>query len=125
MGPGNKLVGRAGEILAREFLQKLGYKILALNYRTCFGEIDVIANKDHKTVFIEVKTRTTSSLGPPYIAVTRAKARHIVKSAFAYLKRYGLVDSGWRIDVVSVKLGRDYRPESIDLIENAIEGDYL
>ena len=67
----------------------------------------------------------TSSLGPPYISVTKLKARHIIKSALVYLKRYGLVDSAWRIDVVSVKLDSNYKPENIELIENAIEGDYL
>src|SRR3989338_2634484 len=120
MGREKNITGRSGEVEALGFLKRKGYKILETNYRTPFGELDLIAKKGDFTFFIEIKTRITSSLGPPYISVTKAKERHLIKSALSYLKRYGLVDSYWRIDVVSVKLNSNYEVEDIEIIENAV-----
>ncbi len=124
MGREKKIIGKIGEELGAACLEKKGYKVLRKNFTTPFGEIDAIASKDGYTVFIEVKTRSTSSLGPPCLAVTYAKKRHIIKNALFYLKRYGLVGTYWRIDVVSVKLDSAYRLENIEIIENAVEENY-
>ena len=121
MGRGNRIVGEAGEKAAVKFLKTKGYRVIETNFRTIFGELDVIARHGQTIVFAEVKTRTTDSLGPPYLAVTRLKQRHIVKNAIFYLKTRRMLDSNWRIDVVSVKLGSDLRVENIELIENAVE----
>lgn len=121
MGRGNRFAGKAGELAALQFLKHSGYKVLETNARTPFGEIDMVAEKNGAIIFVEVKTRTTSSLGPPYLSITKAKERHIIKNALCYLKRHGLAESYWRIDVVSVKLNYDYRVESIELFENAVE----
>jgi len=123
MGGGNRVIGEAGERAAVKFLKTKGYRIVATNFRTIFGELDAIARHGKAVVFIEIKTRTTDSLGPPYLAVTRLKQRHIVKNALFYLKSRGMLDSNWRVDIVSVKLGKDLRVENIELIENAVE-DY-
>lgn len=121
MGRGNRIVGETGEKAAVKFLKAKGYRIIATNFRTIFGELDAIARYGGKIVFVEIKTRTTDSLGPPYLAVTRLKQRHIVKNALFYLKTRRMLDSVWRIDVVSVKLSPDLRVENIELIENAVE----
>jgi len=123
MGREKKRLGGLGERMALEFLRNKGYEILERNLRTPFGEIDAVAKAGPFTVFVEIKTRATSSLGPPYLAVTRSKQRHIIKNALFYLKCRGAVYSDWRIDVVSVKLDLDRRIESIELIENAVN-DY-
>ena len=123
MGRENKIIGQIGEEIALAFLKKKGYEILGVNVRTPLGEIDVIARQKETTVFIEVKTRATSSLGPPFLSVTRLKQAHMIRNALLYLKRRGRVDSDWRIDVVSVKLNDRYELESIELIENAVTGD--
>jgi len=123
MGREKILIGKIGERKAQGFLKLNGYKIMKANYRTFFGEIDAVAKKGDFIVFIEIKTRVSSSLGPPYISVTSQKQRHIIKNALSYLKRYGLTDSNWRVDVVSVKLSYKYEVENIELIENATE-DY-
>ena len=104
MGRENKKIGHIGEEKALAFLEQKGYEILGVNVRTPFGEIDVVARQRETTVFIEVKTRATSSLGPPYLNVTREKQMHLIRNALCYLKRRGLVNSDWRIDVVSIKL---------------------
>ncbi|MEI6863063.1 MAG: YraN family protein [Candidatus Omnitrophota bacterium] len=121
MGRGNRIVGETGEKAAVKFLRKKGYKIIETNFRTIFGELDVIARCGQVLVFAEVKTRTTDSLGPPYIAVTRLKQRHIIKNALFYLKMRRMLDLNWRIDVVSVKLNLNLKVENIELIENAVE----
>lgn len=124
IGRGKRQIGRIGEAEARRFLIKKGYRILEMNARTVFGEIDMVARINKVTVFVEVKTRASSSLGPPYLSITRTKERHIVKNAIAYLKKRGLVDTYWRIDVVSVKLDNIFRVENIELFENAVEDNY-
>ena len=124
MGRENLVVGNIGEKLAVEFLKRKGYRILDSNIRTIFGEMDIVARHKDFIVFIEVKTRSTASLGPGYLSVTRTKQVHLIRNALAYLKRRNLVDSYWRIDVVSVKLNERYELENIELIENAVEENY-
>ena len=121
MGRENKVTGAIGERIARTFLKKKGYRLVASNYRTPLGEIDLIARKGNALVFVEIKTRTTASLGPPFLSVTWKKQRHIVQTALMYLKKHGLLDSDWRVDVVSVKLDRVYNVESIEVLENVVE----
>lgn len=124
MGRERREIGILGERLALEFLQKKGYRLKCVNFRTPFGELDIVARHGSSTVFIEVRTRTTSSLGPGLLSVTRVKQAHIIKNALAYLKRYGGIDSCWRIDVISVKLDHDRMLENIEHIENAVEDIY-
>ena len=121
MGRENMIVGKLGERIALGFLKRSGYRILETNFRTPFGELDVVARHKGHIVFVEVKTRASTSLGPPYLSVTRSKQRHIIRNALAYLKRRNLVDSNWRIDVVSVTLNQEHEVADIELIENAVE----
>ncbi len=124
MGRENRQIGKIGEEIAVTFLEQKGYKVLDVNARTPFGEIDIVAKRKETTIFVEVKARVTSSLGPPLLSVTRTKERHLIRNALCYLKRHGRIYSDWRIDVVSVKLNDRYEPESIELIENAVEDNY-
>lgn len=123
MGREKMLVGVLGERKAAAALRKRGYRIIEMNAQTIFGEIDIVARHKDFIVFVEVKTRTSDSLGPPCLSVTRLKQKHIIKSALYYLKRRRLVYSNWRIDVVSVKLNSEYKVEDIEIIENAVENN--
>lgn len=123
MGRGNQDIGRSGEKAAAEFLKLKGYKIVVSNLRTPFGELDLVARHRNYTVFVEVKSRSTDSLGPPSLSVTWAKQRHIVRSALWYMAYHGRAHSYWRIDVVSVKLNSSRGVERIDIIESAVEDD--
>ena len=125
MGREKRMTGDAGERIALVYLKKLGYRILESNFRTPFGEIDIVARLGRVIVFVEVKSRITSSFGPPYLSVTKAKERHIIKNALFYLKRRRIPRADWRIDIVSVKLNYRGEPESVELIENAIEDNYI
>ena len=125
MGREKRMTGDAGEKIASAYLRKMGYRICESNFRTPFGEIDIVAKHKSVMVFVEVKSRTTSSFGPPYLSVTKSKERHIVKNALFYLKRLKISNADWRIDIVSVKLNYDRGLESIELIESAIEDNRI
>ncbi len=125
MGREKRKTGNIGECLACSYLKKKGYRILERNFRTIFGEIDIVARLNEIMVFVEVKTRLTSSLGPPYLAITKVKERHIIKNAIFYLKAHRIIEVQWRIDIVSIKLNDKYETEKIELIENAVEDNYI
>lgn len=70
-----KILGRKGEAAVCKYLKKQGYKILHRNYRTPFGEADIVAKKADTYCFIEVKARTSDIYGLPAEAVNREKQR--------------------------------------------------
>ncbi len=107
--------GQQGELAAADFLKAAGYTIIERNFKTRYGEIDIIADFKKCTVFVEVKTRTGERFGLPQEAVTYKKQEKIRKSALCYLQRKGNVDSVCRFDVIAVTL-----PEKrIEHIEDA------
>ena len=70
-------IGNNYETVAAGFLQKLGYKIIAKNYRVKAGEIDIIASDKKTIVFVEVKFRKNNNYGNPYEFVTKQKQQKI------------------------------------------------
>lgn len=105
----NQRVGAWGENAAAAYLEERDYTILARNLRTPYGEIDIIAEKAGFTSFIEVKSRTTSSLGPPEIAVTPRKQEHMRSAAEYYAVEHGI--EHWQIDVIAVERNLDTKPK--------------
>ena len=100
-------VGRRGEDLAHRYLRRLGYIIVARNYRLSSGEAeaDLIAREGEDLVIVEVKTRETAEYGPPERAVSREKQRHLIRVAREYARK---TDTPWervRFDVVSIVMG--------------------
>ena len=121
MGREKQTVGKAGEDIARSYLLRKGYQVVAANARTPLGEIDLVARDKNTVVFVEVKTRRSSSLGPPTLSVTWVKRRSIIRNALCYLKFYGLLRTVWRIDVISVKLDASWKTEHIEHFISAVE----
>ena len=101
-----KLLGRAGEKLAVDFLKKKGFKILKTNYKTVVGEIDIIAQDKEYIVFIEVKTRSSDNYGLPREAVDRKKQEKYYKTATFYLQKEKKTDANCRFDVVEIENGQ-------------------
>jgi putative endonuclease len=97
------LTGRRGELAAYFYLRRLGYTMVARNFRSprCHGEIDLIGWDDDVLCFVEVKTRTTRDIKPGEAAVDRRKRRQIAAVAREYLRRFP-PSCQWRFDVVSV-----------------------
>ncbi len=79
--------GKIGEDYTANKLIEDGYGILAKNYRTRFGEIDIVAEMDGIIAFVEVKTRKTGSLYEPAEAVTYQKRQRIILAAQEYLQK--------------------------------------
>ena len=123
METASQALGIVGEELAFHFLSQQGYKILLKNYECALGEIDLIAKEKGVLVFIEVKTRRSDAMGMPAESVTFHKRRQIIKTAYYYLKRYGIKDVPCRFDVVSILMPVNGSP-SLELIRDAFgEGD--
>jgi putative endonuclease len=112
-------VGKRGEELASAYLAKAGYRIVEQNYRCVFGEIDIIAEEGNNIVFIEVKSRRSTSYGVPQLAVGYKKQRKISMVALNYLEEKHKHNINARFDVVAVKLLPS--GTSIELIKNAFE----
>lgn len=77
--------GRSGEQYAAKQLLQKGYRILAQNYHSRYGELDIIAAKDGILAFVEVKTRAKTYLASGLDAISVAKQRKIIKTAQLYL----------------------------------------
>jgi putative endonuclease len=114
-----KELGKKGEDLALRFLKKNGYRIFERNYVCKMGEVDIIAKEKDTLAFIEVKTRTSTTFGPPQLAVNSAKQMQLSKVALYFLKEKGLEDVKARFDVVAILLGP--RGEEIELIKDAFD----
>ncbi len=98
-----RLLGAVGESMAAAAYRKRGYALLAANYRTRLGEVDLIAQKGGTLVFIEVKTRAGKQIARPMEFVTPAKQKRIILAAQAFLTVHpALADSVIRFDVYEV-----------------------
>jgi len=101
------------------FLKENGYKILARNYKTKLGEIDIVAREKDAYCFVEVKTRRSDRFGLPQEAVLNTKQKQIAKSALVFLKENKLLGKRARFDVVSVLYSQG--SPRMSLIKNAFE----
>ena len=107
-------LGRRGETLAIEHLERAGYRIVAANFRLPIGrntrdtmvnaEIDVVAYDGPTLCFVEVKTRASDEFAAPQANVDRRKRRQIARAARGYRKMFGLTAAPYRYDVVAVVL---------------------
>jgi putative endonuclease len=111
--------GRIGEVLAVDFLEKQGIKILTRNFQCPIGEIDLVAQDGRTLLFIEVKYRADASRGLPQESVTYAKQRKLTRLAQWYLKRYRLEGQPARFDVIAI-IG-DSKGPRINWIVNAFD----
>lgn len=102
--PNRRQKGQAGELLAKNLLQNKGYHFLAQNFRTRFGEIDLIFQHQNTIVFIEVKARKYFTQGLPEEAVTPRKISKICRVGEYYLLQQQLTHKPSRIDVIAVDL---------------------
>jgi putative endonuclease len=115
-------LGELGEKLALKRIKRLGYKLVAKNYRCPLGEIDLIAKDGDCLVFIEIKTRRNSSTGNAKEALQQRKRRQISRVALYYMKANGCYDIEARFDVIAVNIRGG--KEEIELIQDAFELEY-
>lgn len=117
----HNILGDKGEELAKQFLEKLGYQIIGMNWRERKFEIDIIAIDGQEIVFIEVKTRSTAYFGNPEEAVTAKKQEHLINGADFYIQK-NEIDLECRFDVIAIVLNSKHK--DIKHIKNAFSASF-
>jgi putative endonuclease len=97
-------LGKLAEDFAVRFLQEKDYKIIDRNFRSRFGEIDIVAEESETLVFVEVKARWSQKFGSPEEAVTSQKLGKIRKTAEYYALINSKTNQKMRIDVVTLEI---------------------
>lgn len=98
-----KRLGTNGEELAALYLINNGYSILDRNWNLYKGcELDIIAKKDNKLHFVEVKTRSSRLHGDPEEAIDRMKMKHIVTAIREYMWNKYITDMKYQIDYIAI-----------------------
>jgi len=113
----NQTVGRWGEETATNYLTQRGYKIVTRNARTPYGEIDIVATQGDITIFVEVKTLSSSRHFFPEQNVTARKREHMLACAEYYAAEHSM--DRWQIDVIAVEGKQGLEPK-VTHFENAI-----
>ncbi|HYD92813.1 MAG TPA: YraN family protein [Flavobacterium sp.] len=107
-------LGKLGEELAADYLQKHNYTILQTNWEYQKAEIDIIAQKDNILAIVEVKTRSTLEFGLPQEFVKGKKIQLLVKAVNEYIIQNDL-DVEARFDIISIhKNGSGYDIEHLE-----------
>lgn len=119
----HRTLGRAGEWVALGWLLLKGYRIRHRNWSGPSGELDLIVRRRGEIVFVEVKTRSGGGFGGGLGAVGPEKQRAIIRTASAYLSRFGLWERPCRFDVIVVEKKESGFGYSIDHRENAFRAD--
>jgi len=120
-------IGKIGEDLAREYLEKNGYKILEQNYKTKYAEIDLVAQKPggllglgkSTLVFVEVRTKVGENWGSPEDTINKTKLHKVLWNAKTY-SAFKKWDGSARIDAVCIVLKPDYSISRLTHHENII-----
>lgn len=100
-----------GERAARDAYRSRGYRVVARNWRSVLGELDLVVARDGTLVFVEVKARSSARLGGPFEAVTVPKQRRLRRLAEAFVSSERPAEHRFRFDVASVTFRDPGRPD--------------
>lgn len=114
-------LGSWGEQTAEDHLRSLGYAILARNWHSAEGELDVIAEQHETLVFVEVKARASDAFGPPEAAITKGKQKRLQRAAWRYLESVDRLEAPWRIDVIAIERADSGGVARLEHYVNAVE----
>lgn len=111
--------GAEGEDAACAMLRRMGWRILARNWKSCHLELDIVAEERDTLVFVEVKTRAYGGMQKPFEALTKAKKNTLIRASQAWLSEHNAWGRPCRFDIVCVTAVQGtYQTE---LIRNVIE----
>ena len=119
----SKKCGMQGEELTAKYLTGLGFKIIAKNFHSRYGELDLVAANENLILFVEVKTRKANSLVLPAEAVFNSKIKKIIKTAVIFLeknKQFKFLQPRFDVSEVIMKACNSI---SVNYIENAFDFD--
>lgn len=102
----NQEIGKFGEIIAKNYLIRHGYKIIDSNVKLSYQELDIVARKLDLTIFIEVKTRVSQAYGPAEDAYAFTKAERFRRGIEMYLKNNKISADQIRADLITVDINR-------------------
>lgn len=109
-----KQLGDIAETKACTFLQNKGLSLIDKNYRSRFGEIDLIMRDKNEVVFIEVRSRSYNTFGTAIESINKTKQQKVIRSAASYLQKKKWLDKvNYRFDVIGCS------PTNIEWIKNA------
>lgn len=100
--PNLKQIGNAGEDLAAHYLQSNGFTVRERNFRTRWGEIDIIAVKGGEWYFVEVKTRRRRSHGSPLESMPAYRVDRLQNMALTYLTKHGLGETNAHLSLLGI-----------------------
>ena len=121
MSDARKALGQRGEELARQHLESLGAQVLARNYRTRSGELDLVVVHDGDLVGVEVKTRRVGQPALPEEAVGPAKLARLERLLAEFAQTRHREEPGWRIDVVALEVAPSGAVRRVEHIRDAYQ----
>lgn len=112
--------GELTEKLAAQYLEKKGLKLLAQNFHSRFGELDLIMLDNNSLVFVEVRYRRSNNFGSGAETITAGKQSKLIKTASVYLQQHAKMNKyPARFDVVSISGSVETGKLEFNWIENA------
>jgi putative endonuclease len=118
---GDSQLGSRGEEMAWRYLERQGFGLLARNWRSRRGELDLVVRQGETIVFVEVRARRSRRFGGPEEALTRAKRRSLQRAAWVYLEANHCLEADWRIDVIAIDFA--VRGVRLEHYPNALEAE--
>lgn len=116
-------MGQAGESAALRHLQEQGFRILARDWRSRLGQIDIVAEDGPTVVLVEVKARRGTTFGLPQEAVDARKQRKLRSLLEVYRTQTHRREQPCRIDVVALLLDEQLKVSRVEHIRDAVQGE--
>ena len=116
-------VGHAGEAAALRHLEQQGYRILARDWRSRLGQIDIVAEDGDTLVLVEVKARRGTAFGTPQEAVDARKQHKLRTLLEVYRTQTHRREQPCRIDVVALLLDDNLKVTKVEQIKDAVQGE--
>lgn len=113
----NHPLGLLGENLAKNFLEKRAYQIIDQNISYVIGEIDLVAKKNGRLFFVEVKTRTNFRQGGALHALTRKKFHRLFKAVLTY-RQEKFLRAPYQIDYIAIQIDPQTKKARLKQYEN-------
>lgn len=113
------ITGADAELLALTRLEEQGLSLIARNFASRFGEIDLVMHDRSIIVFVEVRYRKTSNFGAAVATVDRRKQKKLILAAQWFLQQRRWSDRAARFDVIGISPHRDSGQLEYDWCKNA------
>ena len=113
-----KDIGALGEQIGLQYLQDHGFLVIQRNFTTHWGELDLIAQKDKRLYFVEVKTKIGDKKGKPYEAITYRKLQNLKRSINLFLLKNDYKTYKLCLSVLSIELHEDKSIKEIKFFDS-------